>query len=55
MFEETNYFFYLSYEIDGVKKETRELFPRDQANLEKRILEEEGAKNVRLVKYQSVL
>lgn len=55
MFEETNHFFYLEFELDGIKKETRELLTRNRANIEKRILEEEGAKNVKLVKYQSVL
>lgn len=53
MFRESR--FYLTYEIDGIKKETTELLPRNQANLEKRILEEDGATNVKIVKYQSRL
>ncbi|QMP84172.1 hypothetical protein HUN41_00043 [Streptomyces phage Coruscant] len=53
MFQESR--FYLTYELDGIKKETTELLPRNSATVEKQILEEEGATNVKIVKYQSRL
>lgn len=53
MFRESR--FYLTYEIDGVKCETNDLYVRSQANIEKAILEEDGAKNVKIVPYQSRL
>lgn len=53
MFQESRFF--LAYEIDGIKKETTELLSKNQADIEKRILEEEGATNVKIVKYRSRL
>ena len=45
----------IKYELDGNSYETREMYNRRQANIEKAILEEDGAKNVRLVKVRSAL
>lgn len=53
MFQESR--FYITYELDGKKYSTDAVYPRMQANVEKAILEEDGAKNVKLVKYRSVL
>lgn len=50
-----NHRFYLTYELDGTKQETDELYNRNQANIEKSILEEDGAKNVRIVKYDHLI
>ncbi|AXH69909.1 hypothetical protein SEA_SPILLED_42 [Streptomyces phage Spilled] len=47
--------YYLKYELDGQTYETDALYPIRQARVEKSILEEDGAKNVRIVKYVSVL
>ncbi|QDF17215.1 hypothetical protein SEA_BIRCHLYN_39 [Streptomyces phage Birchlyn] len=47
--------YYLKYELDGQTYETDALYPIRQARVEKSILEEDGAKNVRIVKYISVL
>ncbi|ASR77526.1 hypothetical protein SEA_PARADIDDLES_36 [Streptomyces phage Paradiddles] len=48
---ERNHRFYLTYELDGVKLETDELFNRSSANIQKAILEEDGARNVKIVKF----
>jgi hypothetical protein len=53
MFKETRFF--ITYELDGSKFQTDQLYLRAQANIEKSILEEDGAKNVKIVKYNSVL
>jgi hypothetical protein len=53
MFRESRY--YLTYEMNGVLNETTELYSRSQASIEKRILEEDGAKNVKVVPYRSRL
>ncbi|AXH66549.1 hypothetical protein SEA_STARBOW_40 [Streptomyces phage Starbow] len=47
--------YYLKYELDGQTYETDALYPIRQARVEKSILEEDGAKSVRIVKYVSVL
>ncbi|AXH69567.1 hypothetical protein HWB79_gp246 [Streptomyces phage LukeCage] len=47
--------YYLKYELDGKMYETSELYPIRQARIEKAILEEDGARNVQIVKYVSVL
>ncbi|ASR77305.1 hypothetical protein FDI36_gp218 [Streptomyces phage NootNoot] len=48
---QNNHRFYLTYELDGVKLETDELFNRSSANIQKAILEEDGARNVKIVKF----
>lgn len=53
MFRESR--FYLEYKLNGINHQTTELYERMQANVEKQILEEEGAKDVKIVKYRSVL
>ena len=45
----------IEYELDGNSYELNELFSKKQANIEKAILEEDGAKNVKLVKVRSAL
>ena len=47
--------YYLKYELDGQSYETSELYTARQARVEKSILEDDGAKNVQIVKYVSVL
>ncbi|AYB70880.1 hypothetical protein SEA_YABOI_42 [Streptomyces phage Yaboi] len=47
--------YYLKYELDGKMYETDALYPIRQARIEKSILEDDGAKNVQIVKYVSVL
>ena len=47
--------YYLKYELDGQPYETSELYSKRQAVIEKSILEDDGAKNVQIVKYVSVL
>ncbi|ASN73118.1 hypothetical protein SEA_WARPY_44 [Streptomyces phage Warpy] len=47
-----NHTFYLTYELDGNKYETEEVFSHRSANFQKSILEEDGARNVKIVKFE---
>ncbi|AIW02542.1 hypothetical protein SEA_EVY_42 [Streptomyces phage Evy] len=49
---QNNHLFYLTYELDGKNLETEELFCRRSANFQKSILEEDGARNVKIVKFE---
>jgi hypothetical protein len=53
MFRESR--FYLEYKLNGINHQTTELYERNQAQIEKRILEEDGATEVKLIKYTSRL
>lgn len=46
-----NHRFYLKYTFNGKNKETDELLSKAEADLEKKELEADGAKNVRIVRY----
>jgi hypothetical protein len=47
--------YYITYSLDGAYGETDALFNKAEANKFKVILEEDGYKNVEIVKYNSVL
>ncbi len=50
-----NHRFYLRYTFNGKVKETDELLSKPEAELEKKELEADGAKNVKIVKYNHLI